>query len=123
MATGTVKWFNDAKGYGFITRDDGSEDLFANFPTINMPGLKSLKESQKVQFDVTQGANRQTGLEYPLKLSGAAPRSGGRSVTSVTGARGLAQQPSEDASMNSRLIGLNKPFGVICQFSPAGAYG
>lgn len=55
MATGTVKWFNDAKGYGFITRDDGSEDLFANFPTINMPGLKSLKESQKVQFDVTQG--------------------------------------------------------------------
>jgi CspA family cold shock protein len=55
MATGTVKWFNDAKGYGFITPDDGSEDLFAHFSAINMSGFKTLKEGQKVSFDVVQG--------------------------------------------------------------------
>ena len=52
MANGTVKWFNDAKGYGFITPDDGSEDLFAHF---TMSGFKSLKEGQKVTFDIVQG--------------------------------------------------------------------
>jgi cold shock protein len=55
MPTGTVKWFNDAKGYGFITPDDGGEDLFAHFSAIQMSGFKSLKEGQKVQFEVTQG--------------------------------------------------------------------
>ena len=55
MATGTVKWFNDAKGYGFITPDDGSEVLFAHFSAIQMQGFKTLKEGQKVSFDVTQG--------------------------------------------------------------------
>ncbi len=55
MAIGTVKWFNDAKGYGFITPDDGSEDLFAHFSAIQMNGFKTLKEGQKVSFEVTQG--------------------------------------------------------------------
>jgi len=55
MATGTVKWFNDAKGFGFVTPDDGSEDLFAHFSAINMSGFKSLQEGQKVTFEVTQG--------------------------------------------------------------------
>ncbi len=55
METGTVKWFNDAKGFGFITPDDGSADLFAHFSAIQMSGFKSLKEGQKVAFEVTQG--------------------------------------------------------------------
>jgi CspA family cold shock protein len=55
MASGTVKWFNDAKGFGFITPIDGSEDLFAHFSGISMNGFKSLKEGQKVTFDVVQG--------------------------------------------------------------------
>lgn len=55
MATGTVKWFNDAKGFGFVTPDDGGADLFAHFSAINMNGFKSLKEGQKVRFEVTQG--------------------------------------------------------------------
>ncbi|MBV1775200.1 cold-shock protein [Burkholderiaceae bacterium DAT-1] len=55
MATGTVKWFNDAKGFGFITPDEGGEDLFAHFSQIQSNGFKSLQERQKVSFDVTQG--------------------------------------------------------------------
>jgi CspA family cold shock protein len=55
MATGTVKWFNDAKGFGFIQPDDGSEDLFAHFSAVQSAGFKTLQENQKVSFDVTQG--------------------------------------------------------------------
>lgn len=55
MATGTVKWFNDSKGFGFITPDEGGEDLFAHFSAIQSKGFKSLKEDQKVEFEVTTG--------------------------------------------------------------------
>ena len=55
MATGTVKWFNDSKGFGFITPDEGGDDLYAHFSAIVASGYKSLKEGDKVTFDVTEG--------------------------------------------------------------------
>lgn len=55
MATGTVKWFNNSKGYGFITLDDGQKDCFVHHSAIKGEGFKSLNEGDRVQFDVVQG--------------------------------------------------------------------
>ncbi|QGX40451.1 cold-shock protein [Permianibacter aggregans] len=55
MATGTVKWFNESKGFGFITPDGGGDDVFAHFSAIQVKGFKVLREGQKVTFDITQG--------------------------------------------------------------------
>jgi CspA family cold shock protein len=55
MATGTVKWFNAEKGYGFIAPDDGSADVFVHFSAISGSGFKSLDENQKVEFETTMG--------------------------------------------------------------------
>ena len=55
MATGTVKWFNDAKGFGFIAPEDGSADVFAHFSAINSSGFRTLNEGDRVSYDVQQG--------------------------------------------------------------------
>ena len=55
MATGTVKWFNGDKGYGFIAPDDGSADVFAHYSAINSTGFRSLNEGDKVSYEVQQG--------------------------------------------------------------------
>jgi CspA family cold shock protein len=55
MATGTVKWFNEAKGFGFISQDNGGADVFVHFSAIQGAGFKSLAEGQAVKFEVTQG--------------------------------------------------------------------
>jgi CspA family cold shock protein len=56
MPTGVVKWFNEAKGYGFISPDDGSRDVFVHFSAIQTNGFRKLEEGQKVQFEVVDGA-------------------------------------------------------------------
>ncbi|MFD7257643.1 cold-shock protein [Streptomyces sp. NPDC059874] len=55
MATGTVKWFNSEKGFGFIQQDDGGPDVFVHFSAIETTGFKSLEENQRVEYNVTQG--------------------------------------------------------------------
>ncbi|NKX56825.1 cold-shock protein [Arthrobacter mobilis] len=55
MSTGTVKWFNSEKGFGFIVPDDGGQDLFAHFSAITGGGYRSLEDGQKVEFEITQG--------------------------------------------------------------------
>ena len=55
MASGRVKWFNEAKGFGFIERDDGEGDVFVHYSSITMDGFKTLAQGQKVAFDITNG--------------------------------------------------------------------
>ncbi len=55
MASGRVKWFNEAKGFGFIERDDGEGDVFVHYSSITMDGFKTLTQGQKVTFDITSG--------------------------------------------------------------------
>ncbi|MDO2947742.1 cold shock-like protein CspD [Aeromonas simiae] len=55
MATGTVKWFNNAKGFGFICPEEGGEDIFAHYSTIQMEGYKTLKAGQAVQYELQKG--------------------------------------------------------------------
>ena len=65
---GTVKWFNDQKGFGFIVRDDGEKDVFVHHTGISGSGFKSLKEGQKVEFDVVQG-QKGPAAQYVAVLS------------------------------------------------------
>jgi len=67
--TGTVKWFNDSKGYGFLTRDDGEKDVFVHHSAIQGEGFKSLIEDQCVEFDVVQG-QKGPAAENVVKLDG-----------------------------------------------------
>ena len=55
MSSGTVKWFNESKGYGFVTPDDGGADLFVHYSEVKMEGYASLNEGQKVEFEVGEG--------------------------------------------------------------------
>ena len=67
MASGKVKWFNDPKGYGFITPNDGSKDLFAHFTDIQAEGFKSLKEGQEVEYDIGDSEKGPKAINIKLK--------------------------------------------------------
>ncbi len=71
MPSGTVKWFNDAKGFGFIQPDDGGPDAFAHFSAIQMDGYKSLKEGSRVDFELSQGPKGLMALN--IRAAGAPP--------------------------------------------------
>jgi CspA family cold shock protein len=66
MENGTVKWFNDAKGYGFISRDDGSKDVFVHHSNIAGSGFKTLTEGARVEFEVRQGAKGPEAVNVAL---------------------------------------------------------
>ena len=71
MPTGTVKWFNNAKGYGFIVPEEGGEDLFAHFSAVNMDGYKTLSAGDQVQFEVTVGDKRPQATDLVPIATGA----------------------------------------------------
>ena len=82
MQYGTVKWFNDAKGFGFISPEDGSADVFAHFSAINAKGFRSLQEGQRVSYELTQGpkgaqASDITPAESADAMCPGKPRFGG----------------------------------------------
>ncbi|WP_049722128.1 cold shock domain-containing protein CspD [Gilvimarinus polysaccharolyticus] len=73
MPTGTVKWFNNAKGYGFILADEGSEDLFAHYSAITMDGYKTLKAGQTVSFNISRGDKGLHAIDISLPQAEAQP--------------------------------------------------
>ncbi len=68
MPYGTVKWFNDAKGFGFIQPDGGGADAFAHFSAIEMEGFKTLKEGQRVKFDLVEGAKGSLAMQIQAEV-------------------------------------------------------
>jgi len=77
MATGTVKWFNDAKGFGFIEPEAGGEDVFAHFSAIQMDGFRTLKQGGRVRFDVVAGPKGQLAQNIS-PLEAAVPEAAAR---------------------------------------------
>lgn len=86
MPSGTVKWFNDAKGFGFIQPDGGGPDAFAHFSAIQAEGFKTLKEGARVQFELTEGAKGAMAMNIqPDKNSATAPTKTGSAPSPETG--------------------------------------
>ena len=87
MALGTVKWFNDAKGFGFIEPEGGGEDVFAHFSAIQMDGFRTLKQGGKVTYDLVQGPKGQLAQNITPVDAGA---SASRTQADVAGAQAVA---------------------------------
>ncbi|WP_160153652.1 MULTISPECIES: cold shock domain-containing protein CspD [unclassified Microbulbifer] len=92
MPTGTVKWFNNAKGYGFILADEGGEDLFAHYSAIQMEGYRTLKAGQQVQFDIIQGDKGYHAANISLPTTEAP-----RASSPAPQAQSMREKETEDA--------------------------
>ncbi len=90
MPTGTVKWFNNAKGYGFILPDDGEEDLFAHYSSIMMDGYKTLKAGQMVSFEIIKGDK---GL-HATNICSAAAQDASQTSPTTQSSEGTSDQES-----------------------------
>jgi CspA family cold shock protein len=77
MALGTVKWFNDAKGFGFIQPEQGGDDVFAHFSAIQMDGFRTLRQGERVDFEIVQGPKGQLAQNIRPSGAAAAPPSSG----------------------------------------------
>jgi cold shock protein len=87
MPTGTVKWFNDAKGFGFIEPEGGGDDVFAHFSAIQMEGFRTLKQGSKVTFDVVQGPKGQLAQNIAAVGLDSAPSLGAATAGTAEAAR------------------------------------
>ncbi|NQV83197.1 MAG: cold-shock protein [Rhodospirillales bacterium] len=89
MPTGTVKWFNRAKGYGFIEPEDGEKDAFVHISAVQNAGMETLDEGQKVQYELVEGANGKTSAENIVDL--------GQGEAPAEASAGDAEAPAGDA--------------------------
>ena len=94
MPTGTVKWFNRAKGYGFIEPEDGDKDAFVHISAVQNAGMETLDEGQKVQYELVEGANGKTSAENIVDLTGGDAPAGGADDAPAGGAD---EAPAGDA--------------------------
>jgi cold shock protein len=104
MATGTVKWFNDAKGFGFIEPDGGGADVFAHFSAIAMEGFKTLKQGSRVTFEVTEGPKGQLAQNIQAEASLARPENVPGQLVERQARQSKVRAPQFHASGHGELI-------------------
>jgi CspA family cold shock protein len=95
MATGKVKWFNNAKGYGFILAEEGGEDLFAHYSSIEMDGYKTLKAGQDVEFEVQEGPKGQHAVNIRAESDASEEAADGAQADADAEAPPLQEQEDE----------------------------
>lgn len=98
MATGTVKWFNDAKGFGFIEPEGGGADVFAHFSAIAMEGFKTLKQGSRVNFEISDGPKGQLAQNIQAEASPARPEPACEAMMERSPRHSRARAPELQAS-------------------------